>query len=380
MTAFTVQNLLTQYFPAFKEKHVLPLYQIKAAEKLQACRTSKLGGHMQVCPKGHLNGIWYNSCKHRACPQCRGIQAERWLQRTRNTLIECPHHHIIFTVPHELNFLWLNNRQLIADVLFHAVQNTINTLSKDKKHLGAIPGYILALHTWGRNLTLHPHIHCLISHGGLNESTLTWQEPKRKSLFPAEPMRRLYRAKFIADLKNKLDDEKINLPESLSKQQFLNLLNKLGRQTWVVHCCPRYDHGDGVSKYLARYIRGGPFNNSQVLDIKKGNIVFRYLDHRTHKTTKMTLSVDDFLQRLLLHIPEPRKVLVRHYGLYHSKSRVKLNVARGNFKQESVGDIVSLDWQTYLGKLDGMPSCIECGTSLLMHLESEKKEVAEMSL
>ena len=220
----------------------------------------------------------------------------------------------------------------------------------------------------------------LISHGGLNESTLTWQEPKRKSLFPAEPMRRLYRAKFIADLKNQLDEEKINLPESLSKQQFLNLLNKLGRQTWVVHCCPRYDHGDGVSKYLARYIRGGPFNNSQVLDITKGNIVFRYLDHRTHKTTKQTLSVYNFLQRLLLHIPEPRKVLVRHYGLYHSKSRVKLNVARGNFKQESVGDIVSLDWQTYLGKLDGMPSCIECGASLLMHLESEKKEVAEMSL
>lgn len=207
---------------------------------------------------------------------------EEWLRNTQKILLDCPHHHVIFTLPEELNVTWRFNRELMTNLLFQAVRDTLKEFSKDPKYLAATPGTLMVLHTWGRNLSLHPHIHCLISHGGINAEG-EWVEPKKKTLFPQKPVMLVYRGKFRALLRNALEQGEVRLPASITGQHLKNLLNKLGRKDWVVHFCERYEHASGVAKYLARYVKGGPFSNSQ-LSITKENIVrFRYQSHQTKK-------------------------------------------------------------------------------------------------
>ncbi len=164
----TVQHFLNKCYFDYQQTHNMPLYQIKAVEKMMACRTEALGGHAVYCEEGHLNGVWYNSCRHRGCPQCSAMKTEQWLQQAESLLLDCTHHHWVFTLPHDLLDIWRFNRSLCHTLLFQSVNQTIKQLSADKKYLGAAPGMLLALHTWARNQTLHPHIHCLISHGGLD--------------------------------------------------------------------------------------------------------------------------------------------------------------------------------------------------------------------
>ena len=141
----------------------LPAYVRRAAHAIMQCRTAALGGHVQACPDGHMARIWYNSCRHRSCPQCAYLQTERWLAHQQARLLACDHYHVIFTLPHELNPLWLANVPVMTALLFQTVRDTLGTLLADPKYLGAQPGIIAALHTWSQTLVLHPHLHCLNS-------------------------------------------------------------------------------------------------------------------------------------------------------------------------------------------------------------------------
>lgn len=219
------------------------------------CRTAVLGGHIQCCPEGHVQRVWYNSCRHRSCPQCNGLSKERWLKHTESVLLDCPHHHVIFTLPSELHALWQYNRALMTDLLFEAVQATLKSFSQDKRYLDAQPGVLMTLHTWGRDLSLHPHIHCLISHGGLSHRG-NWVTPKRNILFPQKPLMQVYRGKLLALLRSAID-QKV-LADTHTPARLRSLFNRLGRKDWIVHCCKCYEHGKGVAIYLARYVRGAP--------------------------------------------------------------------------------------------------------------------------
>lgn len=288
---------------------------------------------------------------------------EEWLRNTQKILLDCPHHHVIFTLPEELNVTWRFNRELMTNLLFQAVRDTLKEFSKDPKYLAATPGTLMVLHTWGRNLSLHPHIHCLISHGGINAEG-EWVEPKKKTLFPQKPVMLVYRGKFRALLRNALEQGEVRLPASITGQHLKNLLNKLGRKDWVVHFCERYEHASGVAKYLARYVKGGPFSNSQ-LSITKENIVrFRYQSHQTKKEETLSLPVDEFVIRMVQHVLTPGKPNVRYGGLYTSALRRRLNTARGSLGQKAVTERELLEWQDYLGGLDKLPSCKECGLPL----------------
>lgn len=363
MHPISLQSLLRQHFSEFSKTHKIPLYQHKTVRHLMDCRTEKLGGHAQYCENGHVNGVWYNSCKDRACPKCKGIHSERWLLKTESILLRCPHHHIIFTLPHELNCLWIFNRSLMTDILFRAVQETIKQLSKDKRYLNAKSGFICALHTWGRNLSLHPHIHCLMTHGGLTESN-KWQEPKKKCLFPRKVVMMIFRGKINAFIKEALKQDRLVIPPSESSQKVANLCNKLGRKEWVVHFCERYEHGQGVAKYIAKYVRGGPLKNKQIQITKKGEVNFTYSSHQTKKTERLNIGVNDFIARWLNHIPVPKKKLVRSYGLYSPRSIEALNSAREQHNQEAVGKLEMLMWQDYLEGNDQSNPCPKCGAGL----------------
>ena len=213
----------------------------------------------------HLNGVWYNSCHHRSCPKCNTLKAEQWLQKTQSLLLDCPHHHWVFTLPHDLHAIWHYNRAFCHKLLLQSVRKTLQELCLDPKYLGAQAAFILALHTWARNQTFHTHVHCLISHGGISGED-QWKNPKKKIFLPARLMMQVFRGKYLAGIRKGLESGNLIAPKNQSDQQVINLCNKLGRKDWVVHCVKAYLHGKGVAKYLARYIRGGSIKNSQLYE------------------------------------------------------------------------------------------------------------------
>ncbi len=329
----TVQEIFAKGFEAYSRDNKLPLHHHKAAWHLIHCRTAQLGGHVRVCENGHLDGVWYNSCKHRSCPQCNQIQIERWLRAQQGRLIECAHRHLIFTIPHEFHTLWYFNTTAMSQLLFRTVRDTLMELLQDERHLGAEPGFILSLHTWGRSLALHSHLHCLITEGGLTASG-HWQSPKRQAFLPARVLMSKFRGKFIANLRQAVVRDQVHLLDTLSPRRFDNLLNKLGRQKWNVHLRQRYPHGQGVATYLARYVRGGPLHNTQIRGLTDTQVCYRYYAHsdnpdgRKINPTKLWVPIEEFIRRYLQHVPEPGRQRVRSYGLYAHGKAHRLNHAR----------------------------------------------------
>ena len=355
----SVQQIFRKCFQGYAKRRKLPLHHYKAASDFIGCRTAAMGGHVQACPEGHVEKILYNSCKHRNCPQCNKMQVERWLDGKKNLLINAAHRHLVFTIPHELNELWLMNSGLMTDILFKAASNTLKELLSDKKYLAANTGFILNLHTWGRNLSLHPHLHCLITNGGL-DSKGEWVSPVKKCFLPYRVIMRLFRGKFCALLK--AEAKTIRKPESETETTFNNMVNFLGRKNFHVEIMEPYEHGDGVINYLARYIKGGPINNRQLHESKDG-VQLTYQSHRTGKQECHKFSKQGFIKQLLIHVPDKGKRCLRFYGLYTSGKRKDLNKAREAHKQEPVKEEKEvLSWQEYLrqkgyGELILCPVC-----------------------
>ena len=227
MAHVTLQDIFQAGFPDYERTHPLPWHVRKAARAIMRCRTAVLGGHVQSCPDGHMSRIWYNSCKHRSCPQCAFLQIERWLSKQQARLLGCDHYHVIFTIPHDLNPVWLDNVRLMTSLLFAGVRDTLLELLGDPKYLGAQPGIMAALHTWGQTLVLHPHIHCLVTGGGLTPEG-HWVAVCTGYLLPGRVVMAVFRGKLLDALRRAWCRGDLQLPAGLRPQQFLNLLNRLG--------------------------------------------------------------------------------------------------------------------------------------------------------
>lgn len=367
----TLQEVFRNHFEAYARRHRLPAYVHRAAYWIARCRTAALGGHLRRCPEGHSERAFYNSCHQRICPQCQGLATERWLERQRARLLQCAHHHLIFTIPHELNALWCWNRAAMAKLLFGAVRDTLMELLGDPRHLGARPAFISALHTWGRSLSLHPHLHVLIADGGLDERG-AWVKPRRSHFLPARVVMMLFRGKFLAALRRATERRTLRLPADLSRARCVSLLNRLGRKKWNVRIQSRYAHGQGVAAYLARYLKGGPLKNSQLLPIAGERVRFRYHPHRDEGDTGsdavvMTLTPEAFLARYLAHLPQPGAQSVRGYGLYGQRAGARLNQARAALGQPSVIEPAPLAVEDFLARFDRTPAaatCAQCGARL----------------
>jgi len=248
MALVTLQTIFQDAFPAYEQTHLLPMHVRRAARAIMQCRTAALGGHVQACPDGHMARIWYNSCRHRACPQCAYLQTERWLAFQQARLLACDHYHVIFTLPHDLNPLWLANVPMMTTLLFQAVHDTLCTLLADPTYLGAQPGIIAALHTWSQTLVLHPHVHCLVTGGGRTPDG-HWKAVHNGFLLPARVVMAVFRGKMLGALRRAFARDAFVLPEAMRPQQFLNLLHRLGhaqKTPWNVHIRERYRHGARV--------------------------------------------------------------------------------------------------------------------------------------
>jgi hypothetical protein len=368
----TLRAIFQTHFESYARQHRVPAYVHRAAYWISHCRTAALGGHVRRCPEGHVERAFYNSCHQRGCPQCQALATAQWLERQRERLIRCAHHHLIFTIPHEFNALWCWNRALMANLLFATVRAVLFELLEDSKYLGATPAFISALHTWGRSLSLHPHVHVLIADGGLSDEG-TWATPRRSHFLPARVVMLLFRGKLLDALKHALERGALRVPADLSRERLRSMLNRLGRKKWNVHIRARYAHGAGVAAYLARYLKGGPLKNAQLTDVSEERVAFRYRPHRDQDDDSddcrvMTLSPEAFLARYLAHIPVPRLQAVRGYGLYSQRQAAALDCARAALAQTPVELPQPLSAPQWLARFDHTPEsgrCPRCGALLL---------------
>ena len=329
----TLQSILQASFAAYVAAHQVPRRVWRAARALMACRTAALGGHVRQCPAGHVTEVWYNSCRHRACPRCCwqriGQGLDGWLQH----ILPTDHFHVIFTLPSEFDELWRWNRKLLTEVLFASVRETLLTLLSDPKWLGATPGILAALHTWSRTLAFHAHVHCLVSGGGLTVQG-QWQPVRSGFLLPVAVVRSLFRGKVLGAIEELWLTGQLQVPPHWAEDGVRQVLVQAARKKWNIRIAERYQHGRGVVKYLARYVRGGPIKDQRLVAFDGEQVTWRYGKHRdpeergTPRSPTVTLSVTEFLARWSDHVPLPGVHTVRAWGLYASTRRQKLAQCR----------------------------------------------------
>lgn len=377
-----ITTIIQAGIDSLKRAGALPTRVKIAAERILKCRTSALGGHKQVCPNGDFERTWWNSCRHRFCPQCGFIAIERWLALQKARLLSCEHYHVVFTMPHDLNPLWQLNAKAMPSILFTAVHDTLTQLLADPKYLGARAGIVAALHTWGQTLVLHPHLHCLVTGGGLTKSG-EWKPVNNGFLLPSSVVREVYTNRMIRMILKELGAGRLQVPEGQRVDSWQRTAIRLGKKSWSVRIMKRYSHGAGVATYLARYMRGSPIRPERIVKWDGERVSFKYTDNRATKEQGssasgggsgskvrgvMQLPTADFVLRLFQHLPEPNLKVVRHWGLYGSRCKEELNECRDLLGQGPVEDLPKMDWQDFCERQSGdnhPERCPVCGVRLV---------------
>jgi hypothetical protein len=327
--AMEVADILRAQGDRFLERYLssLDFQQLKAFRAVSRCRTAALGGHLDVCLScGHQAGISYNSCRNRSCPKCQAQARERWIEARQQELLDTNYFHVVFTVPHELNPLALNNPARFYHLLFTATAHTLLEVAADPKHLGAEIGFLSILHTWGQNLLAHPHIHCVIPAGGLSPDHERWIHTRYRFLLPIRVLRRVFRGKFIAGLRrlhrSGLLDCSGPAAAFRDPKQFVRQMRLLYRQNWVVYAKQAFGGPSQVLRYLGRYTHRIAISNHRLLAFDGERVTFRYKDYaRGGKQRIMTLSATEFLRRFFLHVLPRGFVRIRHFGLLSNRFR-----------------------------------------------------------
>ena len=315
-----VADILRAHGEAYCACHPVSALQAAVMRRLVACRTAALGGHRDACGRCGYTRVSYNSCRDRHCPKCQGVKRAQWLETRLERLLPVEYFHVVFTVPAALHPLVLHHPRRLYDLLFQAASQTLLTLAADRKRLGAQIGITALLHTWGQNLLFHPHLHCVVTGGGLSADGSRWIAARPGYLLPVKVLARLFRGKFLAGVKAAYQAGQLTLGGSVAAladpQLFRRWLDALYRQDWVVYAKRPFGGAQQVFRYLGRYSHRVAVANSRLLALKEGHVSFQWKDYADHQRTKvMRLRADEFIRRFLLHVLPKRFVRIRHYGL-----------------------------------------------------------------
>lgn len=320
--AFEMAQIIRDYQDDFVQRNQVLKHHQRVLNALEICRTAELGGHVERCnnDKCKHERISYNSCRNRHCPKCQTTNRERWILARKEDLLDCTYFHVVFTMPQEINSFCLNYPKELYNILFQASKETLFAFGDDKKHLGAQMGAISVLHTWGQNLSLHPHVHMIVPGGGFTKEN-KWKNCASKGdfLFPVRAMAIVYRGKFMENFMKFLQEN--NTPIALS------LRRKLYAKNWVVYAKQPFKKAENVIEYLGRYSHKIAISNHRLKSVSEGKVTFSYKDYAHGSVTKlMTLEADEFLRRFCLHILPPKFVKIRHYGFLASRVKMKLKI------------------------------------------------------
>jgi hypothetical protein len=325
---FEVADIIRASGSSFYERHSSHLaYQHrKVMDAIVRCRTAALGGHRDQCLRCGHQAISYNSCRNRHCPKCQDHARAKWLAARSAELLPVPYFHVVFTLPHELSGLALQNKRLLYDLLFRTSAATLLEVARDPKHLGADLGLLSVLHTWGQNLQHHPHVHCVVPAGGLALDGSRWIPASPRFFLPVRVLSRVFRGKFTAGLKQLLLQGKLqfhgSLEELATPKRFRHLLRQLFTKEWVVYAKPPFGGAEHVLHYLARYTHRVAISNHRLVAFKENRVSFRWKDYACSGKQKiMTLCTDEFLRRFLIHVLPRGLVRIRHFGLFANRRR-----------------------------------------------------------
>lgn len=315
-----VADIMRAHGDAYRAVYPLTFEQDAVMRHILQCRTSALGGHMDQCEAcGHVR-ISYNSCRDRHCPKCQSLKRAQWLHERLGRLLPVPYFHVVFTLPSELNGVVFYNKRQTLDLLFSAASQTLHQLSKDPKHLGAEVGFTAVLHTWGQNLEFHPHLHCVVSAGGLARDRQKWIAAKENFFLPVKVMGKLFRGKFLHLLKESRKESKIHWVGKVAhlkeETQWKKLLASAYSKDWVVYAKPPFGNKEQVFKYLGRYTHRVAISNTRLISADSGRVVFKSKDYAdNHRKKHLALTPVEFIRRFLLHVLPKGFVRIRHYGL-----------------------------------------------------------------
>ena len=294
------------------------------------CRTAALGGHRDRCADcGHTVAVSYNSCRNRHCPRCQGNARARWLQAREQELLPARYVHVVFTLPRELAPVALQNKKVIFDLLFRASAETLLEIARDARHLGAEIGFFSVLHSWDQRLLFHPHVHCILAAGGLSPDHTQWISSSHRFFLPIKVLSRVFRGKFIAGLKAAFHAGDLDFHGAILHLSqpciFASWLRTLFRHDWVVYAKRPFGGPEHALRYLGAYTHRVAISNRRLIALHDGNITFRWRDS-THGNKKklMTLPVDEFLRRFLLHLLPRGFVRIRNFGFLANRRRASL--------------------------------------------------------
>jgi hypothetical protein len=324
-----VADLIRTAGAAFVERNRqwLSWKHIKVLLAVARCRTAALGGHLDECTRcGHRATISYNSCRNRHCPKCQIAARERWIAARQRELLPTRYVHVVFTLPHRLAPLALQNKKVLYDLLFRASAQTLLQVARDPRHLGAELGFFTVLHTWSQKLGLHPHVHCVIPAGGLSLDHTQWIKSRSRFFLSIKVLRRVFRGKFVAGLQRAFQEGQLHFHGEMTllaqPKTFAAWLRPLFRKDWVVYAKPPFGGPEHVLQYLGRYTHRVAISNHRLVSFVNGKVTFCWRDSAHNNEQKLlTLTVDKFLRRFLLHVLPKSFVRIRNFGFLANRKR-----------------------------------------------------------
>jgi len=363
---YEVADIFRMHGDTYCKTHAMLPEQYKAMAAIMACRTSRLGGHEEICDHCGIIRNSYNSCRNRHCPKCQTMTKEEWLEKRKQELLPCGYFHMVFTLPHELNPFILANRRELLTCLFKAVRDTIFTFAADPRwHLEGRPGLLTVLHTWSQTLIDHFHIHCLIPAGVLSFDGRRWIASNDKFLFRIESLAKEFKKQYLALITSRIDQ--LVLPDNSG-----NLLNKARQKTWIAYAKKPFTGPEQVLDYLGRYTHRIAISNHRIKSIENGEVIFTYKDRSNDNQTKtMTLDAMEFIRRFLLHVLPFRFMKIRYYGFLANicKKKSVLLIRRLIGKYMEVQCFVKETMQEKVLRLTGRDIflCPHCKRGRMLH-------------
>jgi hypothetical protein len=377
-----VADIFRTYGPAYREVHghEMPLRHFRVMRAIEICRTAELGGHLDQCDQCGTVRISYNSCRNRHCPKCQSLEKERWLEAREKEMLPTSYFHIVFTLPEGLRPLTLRNQKVVYNLLFKSVSETLTELARDSKHLGAEIGFMAILHTWSQTLIDHPHLHCLVTGGGLSPDGKRWVDSKKDFFISVQVLSSLFRGKFLDGLKKEYEAGRLKFPGQIEELKeasaFKRFLNDLYDQEWVVYCRPPLKELRKVMDYLGRYTHRVALSNDRLVKMEGNQVTFRWRDSADNNKIKwLTLEAFEFIRRFLLHVLPDQFVKIRYHGILSHRSRkgklLRCKRLLGVVTSEEPEQVPKETWQDLLTRITGIDPtiCPHCGKGKMIQRE-----------
>ncbi len=375
--SFELASLFRTHWDSYLQTHRALPYQHRAVAGIMGCRTAALGAHKKECSdECGYREYSYNSCRNRSCPKCQGSARRKWLKARLTDLLPVSYFHLVFTLPHSLNNLILCNKEQLYGLFFCKAKETVMKFAFDSKHLGAQPGFISILHTWGQQLWYHVHLHIIVTSGGWRKQDGAWVEHKdhEKFLYPIFAMSDVLRGKFIHSLKRLYRQGELKFPgdlESIADEDaFEHFLNRVASHRWISWAKAPFAGPEQVLKYISHYTHKIAISNNRIEEITDKGILFRYRDYRDGGRVKhCRLCHNDFIGRFLYHIPPPKFVRIRHFGFLSGRTKSTMIPKIRTWFDQVKGKANQLLKATSLTVKKVMDSfvvvCPECGIGVL---------------